>query len=40
MRNPRLGRPNQQYPQKSEVICNYCKKPGQVINTDYYLRRF
>ena len=31
MRNQQLSTPNQNYPQKSEVICNYCKKPGQLI---------
>ena len=31
MRNQQLSRPNQNYSQTSEVICNYCKKPGNVI---------
>ena len=31
MGNQQLSRTNQKYPQKSEVICNYCKKPGHII---------
>ena len=31
MRNQQLSRSNQKYPQKSEIICNYCKKPGHTI---------
>ena len=31
MGNQQLSRTNQKYPQKSEVICNYCKKPRHVI---------
>ena len=31
MPNQQLSRPNKNYPQKSEAICNYCKKPGNII---------
>ena len=31
VRNQQLSIPNQNYSQKSEGICNYCKKPGHVI---------
>ena len=31
MGNHQLNRTNREYLQKSEVICNYCKKPGHVI---------
>ena len=31
MRNQQLSRPNQNYPQKSEFVCNYCKKLGHII---------
>ena len=31
MGNQHLSRPNQNYSQKPEVKCNYCKKPGHII---------
>ena len=31
MKNQQLSIPNEQYPQKTEVICNYCNQPGHVI---------